>query len=140
MFKQAGRFLTPVVLIGLALFLAFFDLFSSSIVVVISILTTVAVALFWRRFVFSNLSPDYEARFEAATDAVRLSATRWSAIIYVLTNIVLLLSCGLGYFLGGSWATFAMIMFIVGLNAKLPWCAIATDWELHRFDTVPKKV
>ncbi len=138
--KQTGQFLVPVVLIGLAILLAFFDLFSSSIVAVIAILTTVATAFLWRRFVFNNLSPDYDMRFETATDSVRRSATRWSAIIFALTYVILLLSCGLGYFLGESWATFALIVLIVGLSAKLPYCAIATDWVLHRIDIVPKHV
>ena len=130
----------PVVLIGLAILLAFFDLLSSSVVAVIAILTTAAIAFLWRRFVFNNLSPDYEMRLETATDSVRLSATRWSAIIFVLTYVILLLSCGLGYFLGESWATFALIVLIVGYSAKLPYCAIATDWALHRTDIVPKIV
>ena len=140
MIKQTGRFLVPVALIGLAMLLAFFDLFSSTVVTVIAVLITVATAFLWRRFVFNNLSPDYEMRLETATDSVRLSATRWSAIIFVLTYVILLLSCGLGYFLSESWATFALIVLIVGLNAKLPYCAIATDWALHRIDSVPKNV
>ena len=138
--KQTGQFLVPVVLIGLALLLAFFDLFSSSVVAVIAILTTVATALLWRRFVFNNLSPDYEMRFETAIDSVRLSAARWSAIIFVLTYVISLLSCVLGYFLGESWTTFALIVLIVGLSSKLPYCAIVTDWALHRIDIVPKNV
>ena len=91
MIKQTGRFLVPVALIGLAMLLAFFDLFSSTVVTVIAVLITVATAFLWRRFVFNNLSPDYEMRLETATDSVRLSATRWSAIIFVLTYVILLL-------------------------------------------------
>lgn len=140
MIRQTERFLIPAMLIGFAFLLAIVDWFSSSIVAVISILATIATVLLWRRFVLNNLSPDYVLRLEAATDSVQLSATRWSAIICVTTYMALLLSCGLGYFLGGSWATFALIVLIVGLNARLPWCAIATDRELHRFDTLPRNV
>ena len=139
MVRQTEGFLIPAMVIGFAFVLAIFDLFSSPIVAVISILATVGAVLLWRRFVFASLSPDYEVRLETATDAVRLSAARWSAIIYVTTYVVLLLSCGLGYFLGGSWATFALITMIIGLNAKLP-CAIVTDWALHRFDTVQEQI
>ena len=67
MIKQTGRFLVPVALIGLAMLLAFFDLFSSTVVTVIAVLITVATAFLWRRFVFNNLSPDYEMRLETAT-------------------------------------------------------------------------
>ena len=138
--KQSGRSFVPVALIGLAFFLAFLDLFSSSTVTMVSLIATVATTLLWRRFIFTKLSPDYEVRFEAATDSVRLSATRWSALIFALTYIVSILACGLGYFLGGSWSTFALIVLIVGIVSKMPWCAIATDWELHRVDTLPKNI
>ena len=140
MIQQTGRFLTPVVVIAIAFVLAFFDSFSSPIVTVVSLLTTVVAALYWRRFVFNNLSPDYQVLFETATGPVRLSAIRWSATIFVSTYFILLLSCGLGYFLAGSWITFALIALLVGQISKIPLSAIATDWVLHRIEIVPGNV
>lgn len=138
--KQNGRIFVPAVLIGLAFFFAFLDLFSWSTVSMVSLIATVAITLMWRRLIFTKLSPDYEVRFKAATDAVRLGATRWCALIFALTYIVLILACGLSYFLGGSWSTFALIVLFVGIGSKMPLCVIVTDLELHRIDTLPEKI
>lgn len=138
MISQSGRFLVPVVLIGLAMLLACFNLFSSTAVALIALLATIVIASLWRRFVFNKVSTDYEIRMEAATDSVRLSATRWTSIVFLLTYFILLVCFGLAYFLGESWVTFALIVMIVGLIAKVPYSVLATDWTLHRMDSMTK--
>ena len=135
MTNQSKQFLVPIILIGLAFILSVLDLFSSSSITVISCIMTIAITLIWRRYVLNNLSADFEERFGNATVDIRLSASRWSALIYVLTYSVSILACGLGYFRGGSWITFAFLILMIGIIAKVPWSAILTDWELNRVDT-----
>jgi hypothetical protein len=135
MIMRSWRFQTPIVFVGLAFVLALYGLFSSSMVALISIVTTGAIVVFWRRFVLRTVSSDYNVRLETATDLIRMSAAKWSAVIFAVTYFGALVGCGLGYFLGGSWNTFALIVLFVGWTSRLPLIVAATDWELHRTDT-----
>ena len=130
--RKAARFLIPVFVIGVALVLAVLDSFSSPTIAYGSLIVMIAITLVWRRWIFTKLSADYEARFESATDAVRLNSARWTAMIYGLTYSVSILACGFGYLRPGSWTTFALITLTIGMIAKVPWSLLATDWELHR--------
>ncbi len=130
--RKAARFLMPFFVIGVALVLAFLDSFSSPTLAFGSLIATIAITLLWRRWIFTKLSADYETRFETATDAVRLNAARWTAMIYGVTYSVSILACGFGYLRPGSWTTFALIILTIGMIAKVPWSLLATDWELHR--------
>ena len=134
MIKKTARFLIPVFVIGVAQVLAFLDYFSSPTIACGTLIAIIAITLLWRRWIFTKLSTDYEARFETATDAVRLNATRWTAIIYGMTYSVSIFACGLGYLRAGSWTTFALIILTIGMIAKIPWSLLAIDWELHRVE------
>jgi hypothetical protein len=134
---QWSRLVVPILLIGVAFVLALLDLFSSSTVAMISLCTAFAINSLWRRSVLRGLSSDYAARFDAANNPVRLA--RWSVLIFSLTYSVCILACGLGFFLGGSWLTCALLVLMVAMISKLPLCAVATDWELHRDKVVAKK-
>ena len=130
--RKAARFLIPFIVIGVALFLAILDSFSSPTIACGSLIAMIGITFLWRRWIFTTLSTDYESKFDSATDAVKTNAARWTAMIYGITYSVSILACAFGYFFAGSWTTFALIILTICVIAKVPCSLLATDWELHR--------
>jgi hypothetical protein len=131
--KQTIQTLLPIALICAAVAIPFERLFQSQLITLVAPIGLVFFGLLiWRYWIFQTLSDDYAAKFESASQAQHITASKWTAMIFVGTYAATIAAFVIVYFGQDNWREFALIVLLVGRMPLAPWSLIATDWVLHR--------